>query len=291
MDWKADISIIGTGAVGSTLARALVKAGYRLSGLYNRTAEHAAALSRELRTEYSAAFPTGVSELGSVVFITVIDGQVEPVAERLASLEGDWSGRTAVHCSGTLSTDALQPLKQAGATVLAMHPLQTFHRDSLPEAFRDIYFSLQGDGSAVSRLRLLAEDLGAGTFQIDKIGKAYLHAAAVMACNYLVSLLDAAGATAQAGGMDKVQAVKVMMPLVRQTLQNVESTGTVSSLSGPVARGDAGTVKRHLELLGEVNDLREIYRLMGRYTLKLARKRGLGDSAAQELEKLFEDRP
>lgn len=287
MDSIADISIIGTGAVGSTLARALLKAGYQLRGLYNRTEEHAATLARELRVAHSAAFPRDVSELGSVVFITVVDGQVEAVAQKLASLEGDWTGRTAVHCSGTLSTDALQPLKRSGASVLSMHPLQTFQRDSLPEAFRDIYFSLQGDGAAASRLSVLAEDLGAGTFPIDKSGKAYLHAAAVMACNYLVSLLDAAGATAEAGGMDKEQAVKVMMPLVRQTLQNVESTGTVSSLSGPVARGDAGTVKRHLELLGEENELREIYRLMGRYTLKLARKRGLGDSVTQELEKLF----
>src|SRR5699024_1014118 len=112
------------------------------------------------------------------------------VVKHLQQLSDDFSHSCFVHCSGNESANILEPLQKKGAYIASMHPLQTFNQDSGAEAFSDIYFSLQGDSELLSTLRKVAEKLGANTIKINSRQKAHLHAAAVMASNYLMTLID-----------------------------------------------------------------------------------------------------
>ena len=111
------------------------------------------------------------------------------------------------------------------------------------------------------------------------------HAGAVAASNYLVTLLDFATRHLQALGADRRQALQALLPLVRGTLANVERLGIPGALTGPIARGDAATVAGHVAALRQrAPELLELYRVLARQTIPLAKERGgLTDRAAEEL--------
>ncbi|MDZ7680122.1 MAG: NAD(P)-binding domain-containing protein [Fodinibius sp.] len=148
-----DTSIIGTGALGSALCRALVDRQFPVKSIFNRDRSLADQLADELGVEYSAAFPQSVEELGSITFLTVSDGAISEVAARISQLSDSFEGYTFVHCSGNESADLLDSLRAKGASVASFHPLQTFNSRSGPEDFRDIYFSIQGDREGDSGAR------------------------------------------------------------------------------------------------------------------------------------------
>jgi predicted short-subunit dehydrogenase-like oxidoreductase (DUF2520 family) len=121
-------------------------------------------------------------------------------------------------------------------------------------------------------------------------GKTLYHAAAVMACNYLVALEDAALELAEAAGIARDEALEALLPLVKGTLSNLEKVGIPDCLTGPIARGDAETVRQHLRAIGErLPGLLALYKLLGRRTLEVALARGaLGAEAAGALRELLE---
>jgi len=283
-----DISIIGTGALGTALARALIENGYVLKSLYNRTDSKAGKLGAQLHAGRTGAFPSSPDELGDLVFLTVTDDAIGDVARTLGETGQDFTGTTAVHCSGNLTSEILEPLREKGASVAAFHPIQTFAGASGPDVFEGIHISIEGDEEAAGLLREVAERLGAECLPIAKEAKPYLHAGAVMASNYLVTLLEAAVKIAEMGGVEPISAQRALMPLVRTALENASSSDLSDALSGPVARGDIRTVKMHLELLEQNPRLLALYKQHGLRAVGLARKKesAAGD-ALDRLERMF----
>lgn len=279
------LTIIGLGSVGSTLARTIISFDdYELFSLFNRTEEEARELSEVLGVNHWGAFPEEAEEVGDIVLLSLSDDVIPDQAKKLAALQSDWSGTTVFHHSGTLTSSALKPLHDQGAAVAALHPLQTFHDDSHPEDFMDIYFNFEGDEAAFEVAENLTERLGADIIKIKAEVKPYLHASAVMACNYLAALLDASGAITEQAGLNRKETLKMLMPLINKTLENIERVGTSEALSGPIARGDAGTVENHLKLLTDAPRLQNLYRDLGRYTLTMADE--IGDVDEEKLDDL-----
>ena len=283
-----DTSIIGTGALGTTLARALVSREVPVKSIFNRTVSKARELSRELKIDISGDLPTTSDQLGSLIFLTISDGAIAEIAHKLSELNTDLDNHTFVHCSGNESADLLEPLKMQGANIAAFHPLQTFTSKSNVTDFEGIYFSLQGDGEALSMLRMVANKLGADIFQVTNEQKSHLHAAAVLASNYLTTLLDTSVKVGAQGGLAEEKVKKILLPLVKKTLENASRQSFSDALSGPVKRGDIATVQEHLQLLGKHPELKSVYCMLGLQTLELADETGsLDGTDAEKLRKML----
>lgn len=287
---RPTVTIVGTGALGAALAHALFENNYPITGLFDRGHRKAEVLSGKVEASYFSEFPESLKELGSIIFITVQDSEINSAVENLSRIADDFTGHTVVHCSGSKAAHVLEPLEAKGAQIAAFHPLQTFTSESGVQDFRNIYFDVEANNATYNRLQELANSLGAQTMRISAAEKPYLHAAAVMASNYLVTLLEASGKAAGSGGLNTDETLKALLPLVRTTLRNVESEGTLKALTGPVKRGDAETVSLHLELLSNDKELLSLYKKLGIETLKLAVKGDLlSGQKKSELYSLLND--
>jgi predicted short-subunit dehydrogenase-like oxidoreductase (DUF2520 family) len=234
----------------------------------------------------ASSSPDGVSELAPLVFITVSDSAITNIVQDIVALNEDLAEITFVHCSGNESADILEPLAQKGAQIVSMHPLQTFTSQSGPADFEGIYFSLHGDKEKFGTLENIANRLGGNTFEVSPKQKSHLHAAAVLASNYLVTLLQASTETAATSGLTDEEVKKALLPLVQTTLKNVENQTFTEALSGPIRRGDVKTVTDHLALLRDHHELRELYCSLGQQTVALARSSSHID---EETAMTFED--
>ncbi|MEL7834714.1 Rossmann-like and DUF2520 domain-containing protein [Fodinibius sp. Rm-B-1B1-1] len=267
-----EITLIGTGGLGQTLVRALSEVNIPIKSIFNRTVDKA----RDIAVEYGILThgkqPDNIGQLGNLIFITVTDRAIEEVAQQLSRLSGDFNDYTIVHCSGNESAELLHPLRVKGASVASFHPLQTFTEQSDAKAFQDIYFSLQGDKTVFPLLENIAQKLGAQTLEVTADQKSNLHAAAVMASNYLNTLLEAAIDTASLSGLSPERAKEALLPLVATTLRNIGEQSFENALTGPIKRGDIETVKRHIELLRGQPELMTIYQTLGKRTVALAKR-------------------
>ncbi len=286
---KPSISVIGTGALGSVLANALHNQGFEIKGLYNRSESKAAALGEELNPSFISEFPETVNQLGDLVFLTVPDRAIEDSANRLSQIGIDFSNVIIAHCSGNYPSHILFGLIEKGASTASFHPLQTFTGDSKPKDFEGIYIDMEGEQHAIEILRDVVEQLGASPLEVEPEAKPYLHAAAVMASNYMVALMEAASQTAELGGISKKEALQALLPLAKKSMANISRSSSLDeALSGPIARGDASTVQNQLEKLQNNPDLQQLYRQLGKVLLKLKQEAGENqESDIVELAKIL----
>jgi predicted short-subunit dehydrogenase-like oxidoreductase (DUF2520 family) len=227
-----------------------------------------------------------VADIAQLVFITTPDDTIPEVAT-----EVQWhNGQSVVHCSGAHSINILEPAKQRGANTGCFHPLQTFA--SVDQAIENIpgsTFAIEAEEPLASTLKEIATILEGDWITLKAGDKVLYHAAAVFACNYLVTLVKLATDLWQTFGVSPAQATKALMPLLRGTLSNIENVGLPNCLTGPIARGDLGTISRHLESLeGQAPPLLNIYKELGRQTIPISLAKGKIDlQRAEELQALL----
>jgi predicted short-subunit dehydrogenase-like oxidoreductase (DUF2520 family) len=191
-----------------------------------------------------------------------------------------------VHLSGAYGLEALAPIATLGNPVGAFHPLQSFPAERGPEAFHGTLFGLNGStGKLVQDLELLATALGGRARLVADVDRPLYHAAAVVASNYLNSLVFEAAGILAAIGWSRDESVEALVPMVRGAVDNLATRGLPAALIGPIRRGDPATVARHvaaLQLLpGRRGErARAVYRLLGEDALELAREAGLDPAAA-----------
>lgn len=279
---------MGLGALGTALAKALAGNGAELISVFSRTFQKAQAISEAYNIPAFSSFPSRAEHLGSLVFLTVPDSAIGKTANKLARISGSFAGKTFVHCSGNEAAGILHELKEKGALIASAHPLQTFNAHSGPGDFSNIYFSLQGDSETFSMLTNIVELLGARTLIVNEQQKSHLHAAAVFASNYLITLLDASAEAGNLGGLPAHQVREVLYPLVRTTVKNVENSSFEETISGPIARGDIETVNKHLQLLDDRRELKLFYASLGLKTVSKAEEAGkLKHASADKLRQLL----
>lgn len=285
---QPEVSIIGLGALGTTLSQALIEKGIKVKSIFNRTSEKAHSTARRLDIGIAGDFPSGIDELGEVIFITVSDGAITEIADKLKKLSGNMMEHTFVHCSGSESAELISPLRKVGGTVASFHPLQTFTSSSSTDDFRNIFFSLQGDEQAFDLLRQIANSLGAQLMEVTASQKSHLHIAGVMASNYLHTLLQVSVSSAEISGLSAEDIKKALLPLVQTTLDNAKVSSFEAALSGPIKRGDIPTVKKHLDILKDNPELLEVYKILGKRTVDMAGNAGhLNKDTAISLYNLF----
>ncbi|HKZ51185.1 MAG TPA: DUF2520 domain-containing protein [Dehalococcoidia bacterium] len=283
------VGFIGAGVVGKALALALHRAGYPVVAAASRRLSSAQALAGPIDGCQACPEPQAVVDAAELVFIAVPDDAIGAVVEALA-----WRpGQMVVHTSGASSTDILSPASMIGALVGSFHPLQTFA--GVEEALASLpgtTFALEGDPELLAVLQGMAEALRGRWLVLSPGDKALYHAAAVLVSNYTVALVDAACQLWQQLGVEPAQAVGALLPLLKGTVSNIERLGLPQCLTGPIARGDVDTVRRHLSALAErASALLPLYRELGLLTIPLGLAKGsLSREAAERLLRFLQDK-
>ena len=280
------IGFIGAGTTGTALAVRLAQHGYPITAVASRSLTSAEMLAGRISGCKAYSGAQEVADIAQLIFITTPDDTISGVAANI-----QWhDGQNVVHCSGAHSVDILEPAKLRGANTGCFHPLQTFA--SVDQAIDNIpgsTFAIEAEEPLASVLKEMATALK-GDWVILKAGdKVLYHTAAVFACNYLVTLVKLATDLWQTFEVPPAQATKALMPLLRGTLSNIENVGLPNCLTGPIARGDLGTISRHLESLSkQAPSLLGIYKELGRQTVPIALAKGKIDSKrAEELKALL----
>jgi predicted short-subunit dehydrogenase-like oxidoreductase (DUF2520 family) len=201
-----------------------------------------------------------------VVWFCVPDGAIAAAARSVVNA-ADWKGRVALHSSGALTSDELDVLRERGAAVASVHPLMTFVRGSRPP-LAGVPFAVEGDQKAVRAARAIIRNLRGRAFTIRKQQKEAYHSWGMFASPLLAALFAATEDVAAAAGVGPKAARQRMLPILRQTLNNYQSLGAAASFSGPIARGDVDTVKKHLKVLRGVPGVREVYVALARAALR-----------------------
>lgn len=276
------LGFIGAGTVGSALAIRLNEKGYPVVAVYSRTRTSAERLAQAVKDCRICSTNQEVANLADLVFITTPDAAIPVVVSEIR-----WHpGQSVVHCSGADSAETLALARTFGAQIGAFHPLQTFA--SVKQAIENIAgstFAIEAEEPLKTTLKELAESLNGTHIELKASDKVVYHAAAVMACNYLVTLVKLADDLWQTFGVSRDQATKALLPLIRGTLNNISTVGVPQCLTGPIARGDAGTVRKHIEALKkEAPDVLSTYCELGLQTIHVALAKGrIDENKADEL--------
>jgi predicted short-subunit dehydrogenase-like oxidoreductase (DUF2520 family) len=262
------IAIVGAGNLASALATALRAANYTIDEIVSRanaaSIKRAQTLAREVHA--SAATIYRAQLRADIVWFCVPDREIASAAQSLSEV-ADWKGKIALHSSGALTSDALEVLRKRGARVGSVHPLMTFVRGSRP-SLKGVPFALEGDGKAVRSARGLVLRLRGQPFTVQKRRKEAYHAWGMFSSPLFMALVAAAERVANAAGIPRDEARKRMLPILRQTLANYERMGAAQSFSGPIARGDVETVKKHLKILQKLRGARQAYVALARSALR-----------------------
>lgn len=279
------VGFVGAGAAGGALARALAAAGVPVVAVTGKGPERAHTLAAAIPE--CAAVPTAqdVADRADLVVLAVPD---QAIAEVCASVR--WRADAAVvHCSGAHSLDVLEPARAAGALVGGCHPLQTL--TGAPEDAARLagsVFGIEAEEPLRGMLADLVERIGGRPVFLSARDKALYHASAVLISNYTVTLAATAAGLWEAFGVDRRDGLRALLPLLQGTVANLEQHGVPNALTGPIARGDAGTLERHLNVLADYRpDLLPLYRELGRHTVPLARERDPGGAADRMADALL----
>jgi predicted short-subunit dehydrogenase-like oxidoreductase (DUF2520 family) len=264
---RASVVIVGPGRLGTVLAKQLASAGCRITEIISRNNRHSLATATNLAQKLGATACTSSDALldAPAIWFCVPDSEVSKAAAEFS--RRNWKRKIALHSSGVLTSDALGLLRKKGAAVASVHPLMTFVEGTVPE-LAGVPFAIEGDLRAVDLAKTIVRDLGGDAFSIRKRGKAAYHAFATMICPLLVSLLATSENVAAMAGISQKEARRRMMPIIHQTLANYSKLGPAGAFSGPIVRGDAETVRRHLKALAKNRAATSVYVALAEAALK-----------------------
>ncbi len=274
------IGIIGAGRAGSVLGRSLHDAGYSVVAVASRSASSARLLAESIPGADEKPNPQAVANVADLVLLSVPDDAIVDVCKSVRWRED----QTAIHCSGAGSLDLLSHASQCGAEAGTFHPLQTFAEvqpgiANLPGST----FAIEASSDRLrGTLAQMARDLGGRPLVLAPGDKILYHASAVMLSNYFVALADAASSLWSQFGSDQAESLPALLPLARGTVANLASAGLPGALTGPIARGDIGTVLDHLAVLQATPEILDLYVVLGLRAVSIASAQGGIDNATAE---------
>lgn len=284
------IHVYGAGRVGLAILKLARERGVTLTGAWN---------PREVRAERRDLVP-GIpievtSEPAAVAadlwLIAVPDDAIADVAERLARAPGPRPA-AAAHCAGAIPAALLAPLAAQGVACGSFHPAMTFRgAEGDAEALAGAVFAIEGEPRAVELLERLADRLGVARVAVAAESKARYHTALVLASNGRMALDAAAVGLLEEAGLDEGEALALLRPLTSRTEENLRAATPAHALTGPVARGDARTVRSQLDALADRPRLLALYRALGTFLLDLVPADVRGEGHRQVACLLGEETP
>lgn len=291
---KKKIVLIGPGRLGLPVARLLAEAGYDIRAIISRDGVRAAAAARFVGTPGVGTTDfTRVAE-GELVLLALPDDQIGEMAARLRREGHLTPGTFLIHFSGIHPAAILLGEEGPLLHALAIHPLQTFANAVMGvRQLPGSPCSVEGEEDLLPLAEELVTDLGGTPFRLAAEHKPLYHAAACVASNYLVTLIDTASEIMAACGFSHDEAFRLLTPLFNGTNKTLSVFGPSQALTGPISRGDLRTVRKHLQAMaGLPPEIQEIYRAMGRKTAALAKRRGtLDEGGEKKILKILGEEP
>ncbi len=287
---KPTIAIVGAGSLATFLAVALHDAGFTITEIVARDSPRSRRRAHALAAAVGAKAVTANSAAldAALLWFSVPDRAIRGAASFLADAliaralaHKKVTVRFALHSSGALSSRELDSLHTAGVAVASVHPLMTFVAGARP-GLTGVPFAIEGDDAATRVARRIVRKLGGDSFTLPAARKAAYHAWATLTSPLLLAFLVALEEAAQAAGFTRQDARHKSLPIIRQTLANYSRLGPARSFSGPLIRGDAETVTKHLTVLKKHPEVREVYVALARAAL-----RGLPVKNREELRRLL----
>lgn len=277
------VGVISTGRVGSVLGAALARAGHTVVAA---SGVSMASVSRAERLLPGVPLlpPDDVAKRADLVLLALPDDALGGMATGLASAGAFRAGQIVVHTSGARGVEVLRPATDLGALPLALHPVMTFtgrseDLDRMASCAVGVTAS-PGDEAAWNVGEALIVEMGGEPIRIPEEARALYHAALAHGANHLITLIADCLDLLRDNGISDGQ--RLLAPLLSAALDNVLRHGD-RALTGPVARGDRGTVATHLRVLGEqAPDVAPSYVTLARRTATRAAASGMLDAAAAD---------
>ncbi len=277
------VGIVGAGAVGTALGVAIGRAGWQVAAVASRDAGRRDRFCSLVPGARAFIEPEAVLDEVELAILAVPDDAIASVLEPLRL----YSGQTLVHTSGLLGAEVLQPALAAGSHIGAFHPLVSFTADveRSVASLTGATIALEGDDLIMGMLADLAAAIGGVAVRLPSGTKPAYHAAAVLASGGLVALIDGIVTLAATAGLDERGAVTIYGRLMEQTLANARANGVAAALTGPIVRGDVGTVEAHLEVMRRLApEVLDLYRAAAERELRIAvERRALSPEGAERV--------
>ena len=265
------VNIIGAGNLGKTIAHLLVKNHLvHIAGVCNTSEKSSIDAIKFIG---SGEYCPSIADLpaADITIISTQDALISVICEELSRNKYIKQGSIVIHCSGSLTTDALIAAKKIGCYVASVHPMRSFAKPELSvQQYSGTYCAMEGDPEAIPIINDLFGSIGSITYQIDKDKKSLYHAAGVFASNYLVTLSQQALLCLEEAGVEREMAMKVITNLMQSSISNLETTlSPEQSLTGTIKRGDIETIKKHMESLENIGQ-KNLYVSLGKATIPIA---------------------
>ncbi len=266
------VGIVGVGAVGTALGVALSRAGWPVAAVASRDEGRRERFRSLVPGARGFGEATALLDEVELVILAVPDDVIPDLAADLRL----YSGQAMIHTSGALGADVLEPARAAGTQIGAFHPLVAFaDTERAVAALQGATIAVEGDDQLASLLATMAEAIGATAVRLAPGSKAAYHAAAMLAAGGFVALLDVIAELGRVAGLDEPGSLAIYGGLVEQTLGNARALGIARALTGPMVRGDVGTVRRHVETLQRhAPAALLLYRAMAEREIAIAEGRG-----------------
>lgn len=268
------VVLLGRGRLGTSLAGALDAAGIPQRSVPARERERVRAT---------------LEEGPSLVVLAVPDAAIRVTAEAVLAAAGPRRS-PVVHLSGALGEAELRALSDAGFETGSFHPFLPFSEARPPEFFAGATIGVQASSEGLlAQLSDLARAIGAQPRQVEEAQRVLYHAAAVMASNYLVALASQAAGLLEEIGWDREAALAALLPLMAGTVDNLKADGLPNALSGPLRRGDAATIGKHIEALSATAPPLTLrtYAVLAETAVTLAVAAGLPAATAEQVRALL----
>jgi predicted short-subunit dehydrogenase-like oxidoreductase (DUF2520 family) len=261
------IAIVGAGKLGTALAISLRAKSFEINEIVTRDRKDSRLRAKKLARQVGAHVRVlGRESLqADLIWLCVPDREIASSAQSLATTAVQ--GKIILHSSGALTSDELAVFRKRGAHIGSVHPMMTFVEGAVP-SLEGVGFAVEGDREAVRSAKAVIARLGGESFPIAKNKKALYHAWGTFVSPLLTSLLASGEELARAAGISREMARRWTLPIARQTIENYSKQGAARGFSGPIIRGDAATIRKHLAVLRRLPMAREVYVTLARSALR-----------------------
>lgn len=269
---KSEIAVIGAGRVSYSLVNALIKSGIKVSSVISKHNASAKKLALKFKIKNCSSNLNIISPDNKIFFLTVPDNQIPSVAQQISKLRLDFKNSLFIHLSGAEDISVLNILKKKGTYTGSLHIMQTFPARQIIN-LKNCYAAVETNSKKVRDfLFALAKKINLHPFKISSEKKVLYHMAGVYSSNFLVAnqyYTEKLFNETRSG----IYYRKVFTPITEMAMKNIKHSGVSNAVSGPVARGDIKTVKKHLKTIRNDKILRLNYISQSLGLLELIKKR------------------
>ena len=266
---KFVVGFIGAGKVGISLGKYFSNKGIKVSGYYSKSSDSSLEAAEFTGTTSYSEISKFISNC-NLIIITTPDDVVIEIWNVLK--KHNLKDKIICHTSGSLCSNIFSNIHTSGAFGYSIHPMFAFSdKFTTYKKLQNAYFSIEGDEKYLFALKSMLMSLGNKVILLDKSKKPLYHLANVTVSNLVLSLLDLGCSYLEKCGVEHSDAITALLPLISNNIENIITKDFTNSLTGPVERGDLGTIKHHLEVI-PYEDL-DMYKTLSLNLVKLSEKK------------------